>query len=259
MFEARLKEGHILRKIFEAFLELVKEVNIDVSPLGITIRALDTGNVALLSLTLESHGFTAYRCDQERRLGVNVATLVSIMRMTHADAEVILQADDSQLRFQALNPSTGHTFDFYLPLLTLPQAEFNIPEIAMQALIIISTKEFARICRDFQGISEQMRIETQPDQAFFAVKSDKIGQGAIRITNPDGAHKESDYRIELEKPTQGEYPLAYLTQFTKVSGLSPYTELKMAEGQPLVVEYKIEDFGKMQYFLAPKIDSDMQT
>lgn len=95
MFEARLKEGHILRKILEAFHEVVKEFNINVSPLGITIRALDTGNVALLSLTLESHGFAEYRCDRERTLGINVSTLLTIMRMTHADAEVILQADDT--------------------------------------------------------------------------------------------------------------------------------------------------------------------
>lgn len=95
MFEARLKEGHILRKILEAFHEVVQEVNITVSPLGITIRALDTGNVALLSLVLESHGFQQYRCDEQRHLGVNINTLLVIMRMTHADSEVILQADET--------------------------------------------------------------------------------------------------------------------------------------------------------------------
>ena len=35
MFEARLKEAHILRKILEAFHEIVTEVNFEVSPLGI--------------------------------------------------------------------------------------------------------------------------------------------------------------------------------------------------------------------------------
>lgn len=97
-----------------------------------------------------------------------------------------------------------------------------------------------------------MAIETQPDQAFFHVQSALI-KGAIKITNPDGAYKESDYRIELEKPTKQEFALGYLTQFTKASALSPYTELKMAEGQPLLIEYKISDFGKLQYFLAPKM------
>jgi hypothetical protein len=34
MFEAKLTEGHILKKIIEAIKDLVTDVNIDVSPSG---------------------------------------------------------------------------------------------------------------------------------------------------------------------------------------------------------------------------------
>ena len=34
MFEAKLTEGHILKKIVEAIKDLVTDVNIDVSPSG---------------------------------------------------------------------------------------------------------------------------------------------------------------------------------------------------------------------------------
>lgn len=34
MFEAKLAEGHVLKKIIEAIKDLVSEVNIDVSPTG---------------------------------------------------------------------------------------------------------------------------------------------------------------------------------------------------------------------------------
>lgn len=87
MFEARLKEAHILRKILEAYNDVrISEVNLHVSPLGIQIKALEASNIALLSLTLECHGFEEYRCDRERNLGINVPNVLAILRMTHADS-----------------------------------------------------------------------------------------------------------------------------------------------------------------------------
>ena len=76
---------------------------------------------------LESHGFEEYKCDRERVLGINISKMLAIMRMTHANSEVILQADDSQIRIQAINPSTNHTFDFYFPLLKIDHTELQLP------------------------------------------------------------------------------------------------------------------------------------
>lgn len=57
MFEARLTEGHILKRIVEAIKDLVNEINLDVTPSGISLQAMDTSHVALVSLSLSSEGF----------------------------------------------------------------------------------------------------------------------------------------------------------------------------------------------------------
>jgi proliferating cell nuclear antigen len=49
MFEARLQEGHVLKKIVEAIKELVKSVNFDASNTGISMQAMDSSHVALVS------------------------------------------------------------------------------------------------------------------------------------------------------------------------------------------------------------------
>jgi proliferating cell nuclear antigen len=50
MFEARLKEASILKKIIEAIKDLVKTVNIDATSSGISMQAMDSSHVALVSL-----------------------------------------------------------------------------------------------------------------------------------------------------------------------------------------------------------------
>ena len=57
MFQAKLTEGHILKRIVEAIKDLVNEINLDVTPSGISLQAMDTSHVALVSLSLSSEGF----------------------------------------------------------------------------------------------------------------------------------------------------------------------------------------------------------
>jgi len=52
-----LTEGHTLKKIVEAIKDLVTDVNLDVSPQGISLQAMDTSHVALVSLFLSMEGF----------------------------------------------------------------------------------------------------------------------------------------------------------------------------------------------------------
>ena len=50
MFEAHLEDGSILKRIVESIKDLVTDVNIDVSPQGMTLQAMDSSHVALVSL-----------------------------------------------------------------------------------------------------------------------------------------------------------------------------------------------------------------
>ena len=41
MFEARLEQGHVLKKIIEAIKDLVKTVNLDANSSGLSMQAMD--------------------------------------------------------------------------------------------------------------------------------------------------------------------------------------------------------------------------
>jgi len=62
--------------------------------------------------------------------------------------------------------------------------------------------------------------------------------------------------ISLEETVQQTFSLRYLNNFTKATGLAQSVTLRMGPEVPLEVEYKINDFGSLRYYLAPKIDDD---
>jgi len=93
MFEAKLAEGHILKKIIEAIKDLVTDVNIDVTPSGLSLQAMDTSHVALVSLNLSSEGFEEFRCDNNVVLGINILNLSKVLKLADATDSITLQAD----------------------------------------------------------------------------------------------------------------------------------------------------------------------
>jgi len=94
MFEARLQQGLLLKKIIEAIKDLVSDANWDCNENSIQLQAMDNSHVALVYLKLEQAGFDPYRCDRNLSLGINIATLSKILKAAGNDDIITLKAMD---------------------------------------------------------------------------------------------------------------------------------------------------------------------
>ena len=93
MFEAKLAQSSLLKKVLDALREIVEDANLDCSSSGesssaspsftmlchcfcpgIKCQAMDSSHVALVSFELSSDGFEPYRCDRNITLGLKLAT-----------------------------------------------------------------------------------------------------------------------------------------------------------------------------------------
>jgi hypothetical protein len=69
MYEARLTQGNLLKKIVDAIKDLVTEANFDVNSTGFGLQAMDNSHVSLVALQLRADGFEHYRCDRSMSMG----------------------------------------------------------------------------------------------------------------------------------------------------------------------------------------------
>ena len=74
MFEARLAQSALLKKVLEAVKDLLTEATFECSDSGIQVQAMDNAHVSLVSLILRSDGFDKYRCDRNISMGMNIGT-----------------------------------------------------------------------------------------------------------------------------------------------------------------------------------------
>lgn len=74
MFEARLAQGSLWKKILDAIKDLLTEAIWDCNSTGIALQAMDSSHVSLVSLNLRSDGFETYRCDRNLSMGMNLGS-----------------------------------------------------------------------------------------------------------------------------------------------------------------------------------------
>ena len=135
MFEAKLSDGTILKRIVDSVKDLVQDVNLDISESGISLQAMDSSHVALVQLHLDRAGFAVYRIDKNTTIGLSIQNLSKVMRLVGANDSITLKinsTDDNGPTTLSIicesNKQEGRTTEFSLNLISLDSESLGIPE-----------------------------------------------------------------------------------------------------------------------------------
>ncbi|XP_033108344.1 proliferating cell nuclear antigen-like [Anneissia japonica] len=257
MFEAKLVQGAVLKKILEAIKDLVVDGSWDCTSTGITMQAMDSSHVSLVTCLLQADGFENFRCDRNITISINLATMSKILKCASNDDLITLQAEDKPdtLSFKFESPNQDKQSNYQVKLINFDKEHLGIPEQEYKAVVNMPAAEFQRICRDLSQIGDTVTIECTKEGVTFSCEGD-LGSGTINLVQDANIDKEDNVTVKITEPCKLNFALRYLNYFTKATPLSSQVILSMTTEAPLVVEYKIENLGYMRYYLAPKMEED---
>jgi proliferating cell nuclear antigen len=256
MFEARLAEGNVLKKVLEAIKDLLNEASFDCNSSGISLQAMDSSHVSLVSLMLRKDGFDTFRCDRNMTMGINLTSMSKIIKCAGNDDAITIKAGDNAdtVTFMFESPNGEKVSDYEMKLMDLDTEHLGIPETDYLCIVKLPAGEFQRICRDLSQIGDSVVITCTKEGVKFSANGD-LGTGNIKLAQTASVDKEEEAVIvEMQEACSLTFALRYLNFFTKATPLSPQVTLSMSNDVPLVVEYKIADMGYIRYYLAPKIE-----
>jgi proliferating cell nuclear antigen len=134
--------------------------------------------------------------------------------------------------------------------------QLGIPENDYDASIKLPAAEFQRICKDLSSIGETVEISVTKDAVKFATTGD-IGSANVLCRQNKSADSEEATEIDINQPVALTFALRYLNSFAKATPLSTNVVLKLSQELPIVVQYSIENAGELSFYLAPKIEDEM--
>eukprot|EP00736_Rhodelphis_marinus_P013334 Rmarinus@m.29306 len=258
MFEARLVQGQLLKKIMDSIKDLVSEGNFDVSRTGIALQAMDASHVSLCALLLRSDGFDQFRADRNKTLGINIGSMSKMLKCAGNEDVVTMRADDhgDTVTFIFESEKDKRVSEFDLKLVDIDTEQLGIPETEYSAVVTMPSSEFQRICTVLAVVGDAVQVIVTKEGIKFSTKGDSCNVN-ISIGKNESPEKDEDaVTVDLTEPVCLSFALRYLNFFTKASPLSSQVSISLAKGVPLMVEYKIEDMGYVRYYLAPKIEDE---
>ncbi|XP_017856929.1 PREDICTED: proliferating cell nuclear antigen [Drosophila arizonae] len=251
MFEARLSSTLTLKKIVDALRDILNQSTLDCSDMGIQLQAMDNSHVSLVCLCLRSDYFEKYKCSRNVSLGLDLKSLTKVLKCANGDDAVTIKAADKADKIELSFESVGkeRTADYELRLLNLDQEHLAIPETEYSCVIHMPAAEFARICRDLAVFSESVVIACSKNGIKFSANGE-MGSANIKLSETS----KGEVTLQVDEPVTLSFAGRYLNTFTRATPLAEKVKIGMAADVPLLVEYPIEDYGYIRYYLAPKVD-----
>lgn len=190
-----------------------------------------------------------------RTLGVRAACFSNFVgsrcSLCWARCAVVSKRGRHACHNHALRPLNHHLF---APTHLQPTGSVQRPPLRF------STHRCARVppeaCRSTR--THAVAISVTKDGIKFSASGD-IGSANITVRQNNGVDvkEEEQTSIELQEPVSLTFALRYLNSFAKATPLSTSVALSLSKDLPVVVEYTIADMGHIKFYLAPKIDDEM--
>ena len=133
-------------------------------------------------MELRADGFEEYRCDRPMSIGVAITSLTKVMRSANNNDILNMRkadnADSLHLVFEGT--SSDRIGEFDLKLMDIDTEHLGIPDTEYDAVVKLSSNEFARICRDLSNIGESVKITITKEGVTFSTEGE-IGDARMTL------------------------------------------------------------------------------
>src|SRR4030067_854992 len=235
-----------LKEAIESLSTLVDEAKLKLPPDGISVRAVDPANVAMVSLDLAGDAFDSFEAT-EGELGIDLTKLNGIMEMADKGDNIELDLDETAHKLIIRMRGLSYTMSLLDP--SSIRKEPKVPALELPAHIVIRGEDLKRGVNAAEKVSDYMSIGVRGDIFFMEAEGD---------TDNVQLEMTKDQLIELKSgEAKSLFSLDYLTDISKIAGTTPEVIIDVGKDYPLKIRFKIaEGHGDVSYMLAPRVESE---
>ncbi|HEC81909.1 MAG TPA: proliferating cell nuclear antigen (pcna) [Thermoplasmatales archaeon] len=245
MFKAKVK-AEVIKNIIEIASPLVTEAKFNITPKGISLRAVDPAHVAMVDIDVKASSFEEYKAD-EMEMGIDLDKLGGIMKLANANDTVSLEYDEDTNK---LIIKIGNLVRKMGLLDTAGMPDPKIPNLNLPAKVTIKASELFQGVRASEAVSDHISLTATKDTFELFAEGDT---DVVNLKLP------KDLLIELNAPEKCRslFSIDYFSNMVKpVKGEEPIT-MYLGNDNPIKLEFDFTDKnGHAVYLLAPRIESE---
>jgi len=255
--ELKTVQTNAFKTLTEALKEILTDANIEFTDSAMKIITMDPTQTILVHLKLEKDNFEYYHCKHKIFIGVNMLNFFKLIRtLTNNDALTLFieEGNTNLLGIRIENGEKNSLTTYYLNLIEVDEASYQIPPAQFESIITMPSGEFNKICRDMINLADIIEIKSVGSQLIFSCKGEFASQETIIGETNNGLNFVKS--ATEDNIIQGYYNLKHLVLFTKCTNLCNSIEMYMKNNFPIVIKFSVGSVGSLKLALAPKIEMD---
>ncbi|NJD54473.1 MAG: DNA polymerase sliding clamp [Candidatus Methanoperedens sp.] len=245
MFKA-LIGAEKLKDSIESISTLVDEARFRLTPQGLSVKAVDPANVAMVSFEISKDAFDSFEAT-EGELGIDLTKLIGVMEMAEKSDNIELELDEASHKLIVRMRGLAYTMSLLDP--SSIRKEPKVPSLDLPAHIVIRGEDIKRAVKAAEKVSDYMSMGVKGDVFFMEAEGDT-----------DKVHVElgKNQLIDLQgTDAKSLFSLDYLSDMSKILGKSNEVNIDLGKDFPLKIRIKIaEGHGEVSYMLAPRVESE---
>lgn len=255
MFTAKILQVRVLQNVFDALKDFIQDARWYCSEDGMTLQCMDPGHVVLCNFTIRSDSLEYYRCDRRLVLGLNVSTIVKMLKCARENDVLTLTCDEQadRLKLSFETPKGERRAEYEMVLLDIEEDCLIVDHISYDVRLCLPSNEFNRICQNLSRFGDVIEISSQGEDVSFLSRGD-VGNALIVYRQTCTDSGRSKVKLVASGTATLQLPTRHVCVSAKATELTSYVVLEMMDNSHLVVRYDFEQFGQMVFYLAAKIE-----
>jgi proliferating cell nuclear antigen len=273
----RFKTADTFKNLIFTIKDVIDKANLKCTKDGIVLQAMDGALVALVDLAIEKTSLKKYVCEQAMDYGLNIDQLSKILKACSKNDKLTISSHKSQDHLEIKIEGNAKIATYKLSLLDIEQDTISFPDVDFQGIATVLSTQFNKICSSLSIMAEKedaIIISMKPEGLSFESSNGVMCTGQMEIITremyesskdemeDEGERKSEDEeevdetqfsKIDLtEDVVKATFSLKYLTIFSKAFSLSKNVTFKLFGELPIMIEYIIDDFGYLRFYLAQR-------
>jgi len=240
MFEISVEDAKFWKSCVDAIVNLIDEGVLEIKSDGISLRAMDPSQIAMVSFFVPKKAFVDYNVEGSGKVGLNFENLAKFLARARDKEKLKMVLDENRLGMEF---SGENRRSFRIPLLDLSAGPQKEPKIDYDATVKMNAGQFKEILRDATLVSSHLVLEATEAGFFIDAKGDSAD-----------LNEKASAEMNVKKPARATFPLQFLDDIARACPNEGQITLNLKTNAPVKVEYAIGD-ASLTYYLAPRIEA----
>jgi len=245
-FQAAIRASH-LKNVLSPLRALVDEARVRITGDGLTVRAVDSANVAMDDLELGAAAFESFEASPGT-LGLDLDRLADPVGLASKNDLIQLYLDPESGKLIVL--VDGLRYSLACLDATTIRAEPTLPEFDLPATVNVNREALQRGVKAADLVADHIRIRMEDGGEALVVKAE--GDTDTVTLELDG----DDIDIVTAGDASALFSLDYLKKLVRTIPKGTTVTIDLGESFPLILSYALaEGEGTITRMLAPRIET----